>query len=396
MANLIRSRAEEGSESSIIDEWKSYPSIRTLIRIMVDCPEISNGDHPIPTSYKRNASLQKWENLSTTQQKKLLAAWHNCSQDTKNKIRRSVNDDLSLSSAVSSSNWDANDWARLIHVSCDKKYAHLFTKTAVSDPFLFFLRVLQSLELLAIAFNDYINNIYYNPVYIFDDTGNKLPASGYESAFNICQDFDPTKVNRPPKTGTEINEKFNSLRWKYDQTYEVYKKKTDEDGDGDLNTIFFSKCGGDAKLLYCFLLWRDECTGYSSRSIPTDFSVDSGIIGQPDTFVSPKRKISSVDQSLTNSSTKKRIDSYMLLGKEISEGLVNAERINCATKMLIHVQRYGITEESRQQADQMLLQLAGQVIDNFGVQIPLPTSINLTDSITYLEDDFEESDEDNL
>jgi hypothetical protein len=105
-------------------------------------------------------------------------------------------------------------------------------------------------------------------------------------------------------------------------------------------------------------------------------STDTGVLGEPTTFITPTRKRkkdstsdASTPTSSSTASKKNRFDPTTL-GKEIHEGLESAEQLSCATKMLIHTQAHAATAEARKQADDMMLYYAAQTFNKFGIQLP--------------------------
>ncbi len=83
----------------------------------------------------------------------------------------------------------------------------------------------------------------------------KLPNIGKETSFELCSTFNPSKRDRPFRTGDIIKTKMIHIKTEFSKAYENFKRSGYHDTD-DLEREFFNFCGGDTILLFMLLLYR--------------------------------------------------------------------------------------------------------------------------------------------
>jgi hypothetical protein len=95
-------------------EWGEIPT-RTMVLKMANHPK-DDGKCLIPSSYGRGANW-KWEDQNTKTKQKIITAWYNVNSDVRTAM---LNDalrkhGLSLEVPEGGSNWNMDDWGRLIN-----------------------------------------------------------------------------------------------------------------------------------------------------------------------------------------------------------------------------------------------------------------------------------------
>jgi hypothetical protein len=290
-------RLREGFDDSIKhpEEWESI-SVKTIIKGMINPAGL------IPKSFGRDKVIE-WNNFKAKQKEKILSAWQKMSQADKTSLLNTarVKSNLSGNSEEGVKNWNTDDWCRLIHLFSDPAVSAAWARTLhpknrqeLDDRSLMVHK--DAFQALAVHFNDYENRIYSNATYFLDEAGTKVCCDGKTKSYSLCNGWNPTNLLRPLRDGSELKEKLRIIKTDFTLAHNAYKLKTGHNGDDDLEGYFYSKCNGDTKLLYCFLVWNDCNINALGKILKESVRSDSGILGEPNSgiMVTPRGKKSRV------------------------------------------------------------------------------------------------------
>ena len=177
---------------------------------------------------------------------------------------------------------------------------------------------------LAEAFNDYERNYYGNITCLSEIdqitfmVKNIGPAPGHESAWELCQDIDPTlgTFKRPLRDAAWVKEQFRTFKSSWILIYNNYKASGHHDAEYS-EAEFNNYTGGKVIYLYAFVLFNETdmtlANSMMGKTLPNYASNDSGILNDSESCDTPKslktskaynKKALDID---TTSSTKNKI-----------------------------------------------------------------------------------------
>lgn len=209
---------------------------------------------------------------------------------------------------------------------------------------------------IAEAFNNYDVYQYTNPTYELNENDTMVCLEGYTFAFQYVKTFNPSNSERPLRVGSVLKDKLSTLKTDYDIAMNQFKTKTGENGNGCLQSYFYSKCNGLGYLLYIYLIWGDKQLLMVGKSIPIEMSSDSGIAGMHGTetpcMVRGKRERKTPNED-------KNIDKIAKIDASnaaMADAIKTSEKYNTNARSLYHLQLHASTVELRSIAEYMLFE----------------------------------------
>lgn len=82
----------------------------------------------IPESYTVSSSKKTWDSFTNFQKRKILKCWHKCPEDKKRQVMNITSQNTTVLPPYDDFNSD--DFARLIHMNVDSKFADILRRIA--------------------------------------------------------------------------------------------------------------------------------------------------------------------------------------------------------------------------------------------------------------------------